>query len=413
MSVNTPAVRAAARIVWLAGGVGVLLVLAAIAIAQTQSGSRWNGDVPLYDSYAGALLARTLGRTDFLSVYPPLALAPITLPRLISGDPPVYAFLFAVEMAVTAAALIPVASSTAARWPQLAGSGGAVFWLAVAMVLAAGILPWRFDPVPALATAIALWAVAAGSPALAGGLLGFGTALKLYPAILLPVVLAWYAVGRDWRKATGALIGFTMVVALGFGLYLLFPGSDLLHLLRMQGGRGLQVESVPASVIGVAVVAGGIPAPSVVFETRSYNLVGPGADAALAILSIAGPLLIAATFGAIAWSFGRQAKAGNWNPTALVMALTATLLALVLARQVFSPQYLFWMLPFVPLLHGAYRPTFAIILALTGAIFPFLYDGLLRFDAVPVLMLAARNGLVVSLFVAVMVWLIRNPARSA
>ena len=45
----------------------------------------------------------------------------------------------------------------------------------------------RYDPVPALLTSLALVAVLAAHERSAGALLGAGTAIKLYPAIFVPL----------------------------------------------------------------------------------------------------------------------------------------------------------------------------------------------------------------------------------
>ena len=86
----------------------------------------------------------------------------------------------------------------------------------------------------------------------------------------------------------------------------------------------------------------------------------------------------------------------------LATLVAATLLAVVTTNKVLSPQYLIWLLPFVPLLSRWPRVLMIAAAALTAVEFPFLYDGLRGLDAGPVLLVNLRNGLLI----ATLVWLV-------
>ena len=96
----------------------------------------------------------------------------------------------------------------------------------------------RFDMIPAVLAGGALLA-ARTRPWVAGALTGLGAAIKLWPALLIPALLA----DKERRKPTA--IGF-VVVGFGLALISLVTGglTRLFSPLTWQSGRGLQIESI-------------------------------------------------------------------------------------------------------------------------------------------------------------------------
>ena len=122
-------------------------------------------------------------------------------------------------------------ASASLFWILFTGVQGAVVWS-------------RFDLIPA---ALVAWAcmLILTHPRIAGGLIGLGAAIKLWPALLIGPMLAPNAL-KD-RGARRRAIGFAVV---GFGLAaasLITHGwSRSASPLTWQSERGLQIESVPA-----------------------------------------------------------------------------------------------------------------------------------------------------------------------
>ena len=123
-------------------------------------------------------------------------------------------------------------------------AAGALFWILFTGIQ--GPIVWfRFDLIPA---ALVAWACVFVTrfPRLAGGLVGLGAAIKLWPALLIGPMLA----PHPWRsaRARGRVVGFAVV---GFGLALaslITSGwARSASPVTWQGERGLQIESVPAS----------------------------------------------------------------------------------------------------------------------------------------------------------------------
>src|SRR5205814_2467623 len=125
------------------------------------------------------------GSAPYLSWYPPLSLIPLALPRLLATDLPTYTLLFAIEMSAATGVLVLVTARTTRR---VECPRGAIALLVVLSLLLMLLIPWRFDVVPALTTAFALLAALSGAPFAAGALVGLGAAIKIYPAVLLPVL---------------------------------------------------------------------------------------------------------------------------------------------------------------------------------------------------------------------------------
>jgi len=109
---------------------------------------------------------------------------------------------------------------------------------------------------------------------------------------------------------------------------------------------------------------------------------------------------------AIAWSLWiglRRARAPG-DARLFVAACAATIVALLVAGKVLSPQFLIWLLPVVFLVAGRYGPAaFAIAAAamlLTLAYFPNRYWDLVALEPVPIGLLVLRDTALIALLAA-------------
>ncbi len=201
----------------------VVMVLCAVAIHPAVE--RWHGDVLLYSNYARELLSGKLPYRDFAMEYPPLALIPFVLPRVFGLSAEFtarnYTLLFLLQSAVTCYAL-SVASIYMARMTRPGLDVSATIALTLVAFLLSPLLPWRFDLFPSLLVSLALLALVRRQPAGVGMWLGLGTAAKLYPLVLGPVVGLAYLAERRWRALGWLLVsGLLALVAsvLPFWLY--------------------------------------------------------------------------------------------------------------------------------------------------------------------------------------------------
>ena len=252
----------------------------------------------------------------------------------------------------------------------------------------------RFDLWPAALAVGGLVAILVERRRLGFALLGLGTAAKLFPVVLVPLGLL-YAARHGGRRAVrdGAVAFVAVLGAIALPFLALAPGG-VRYSVESQSGRALQIESLGASLL-LALHRVGAYAPHAHFSTGSWNLSG-STPQALAVLQTLAQL--AALLG-VWWLFARSRRTGPQ----LALASTTALAVFILCDRVLSPQYLIWLIPFVPLVLG--RRGFAAAgllvpaLLLTRSVYPGRYEDLIRFEALPTWLLVARNVLLVVLAV--------------
>jgi hypothetical protein len=352
-------------------------------VALTPAGQRWNGDVRLFEHYARLAFTGDLGRTAFLSWYPPLALGPLALP-LVAGGGPGYVLAMAAEMAAAATAGWLLLATHAER---LGGATRSAAAYAVLMLPMAVVVAWRYDVVPAVVSLAAVVALTSGAWLVAGVALGIAAGLKVYALVLAPLlgVWAWRAGGR--RAGVRFAAGLAVVGAAALGLYLLFPGASPTELLAFTASRPVHVESLPGSLIA-ALASMGVGQAQLGYDAGAFNVSSPAAEAALVLLKVVQPpVLIGVVVLAGVVILRRPAS----RPRILLVACLAVLLSLVVTNRVISPQYLIWLFPFAALVGGWHRWLLGTAALLTAIVFPWLYSGVISLDPVPMLLILARN----------------------
>jgi uncharacterized membrane protein len=388
---------------------GGMLELTAFLFAVTHVGARWSGVVELFYRAAGALLGGYLNQTSFLSLYPPLSLVALAPPRLIAPDLGIFAFLLGLEMSIAAGAGL-VLVIRMKGWREFGQMNPAATYAAF-ILLGAFVLPSTFDILPGVLTLGAVAAAVQRRGWLAGALLGLAFALKLYAIVLLPALVLWYWFGGLRRQAATAITGFAIAGLVGLSLYIPLAASPA-DLARSLSDRGLQIESVGGSLVSFAAASGFAPSPSVVY-TGSFDLAGGAAAAALRVLTLAAPLLLLGVLASSAWGLRRSKD--THSAEGLLLAFTASLLAVLVSSKVFSPQYMLWLVPVVPFLSRPKRALLLVAMALTAVVFPFVYDGVLKLEVIPTTLLLLRNLLLVALLSWIVADLlgIRIPSRES
>lgn len=211
------------------------------------------------------------------------------------------------------------------------------------------------------------------------------------------------------RTRTGALVKAMAVRALtlaGMAIFVFLPfliieGSRASDFLRFRAVQGVQIESVPASIL-LVLHAFGLPL-QVSFTLGTFELqtpLSPVMAAASPLLLLVAVAIAAALYARTATTrCGRLARTDRRVPTAptaptvptvpagslatsdpplFVTATVATLLLTLVTSKLLSPQYLIWLLPLVPLLDigaartRAFQLWFLFTCTVTTAIFPYL-----------------------------------------
>lgn len=329
-------------------------------------------DLYLYGTYADLLGEGVHPYTGFGFEYPPLALAPIAA----SGS----AVLFSVLM--LAAALV------AQHFVGVVGGSRAAWLVALAPLACGAMVRTHFDFLPVALVAAALAALTRGRPAAGLALLGAGTMTKLFPAVLVPVALAWLWGRGQPAAARRGLLAFAAVVALVSAPFL---SSAYLDTARFHLERPVQIESTPATVLfalGGSHVTG---APVTEDPYKSNGLAGGNAGAVEALFALA--LVLTLT-----WIATRAAA--RPDRAHLLRCSFAAVLAFVVLGKVLSPQYMIWLVPFAALgwAAGDRLPAAltATAVALTQVEFPSRYFDLVAREDAVILVVAARNALLLA-----------------
>ncbi|MDU4206707.1 MAG: glycosyltransferase family 87 protein [Cutibacterium avidum] len=209
---------------------------------------------------------------------------------------------------------------------------GALWWIVLAPFL--GPVMWnRFDMVPAVCMGLAaLWY--RRHPAACGVMIALGAAVKLWPALLvLPMISRHKAAIRRLIAfgATGVALALASLLDGGWG--------RLVSPLTWQSGRGLQVESVPATVPVYQHFKN--PDGGYKVEMSKYNafeIFGPGASTWQSLSTILMALTVALAIGVALLSWRRN----GLDHRSAVLADLVIIGALIIANKTLSPQYFVW-----------------------------------------------------------------------
>jgi hypothetical protein len=372
-------------------------VLVVIALTTGPAFSGVMSDLRVFFDDGGRLLGGAIPYRGFPLEYPPLALAPMTLPRLVWPlDTPtgqVYAWLFGLMegcLAVVVGWLVAKVAEQPLRalatWALLVAAAGAS-------------ITWRYDLWPAALVLGAVVAAERGRPGMAGVALGVGTMLKLFPIVVLPVLAARSVALDDWAGLRRLLFGSALTIGLVMGVSFAAAGGDSFQWLTYELDRGLQLESTGSGILLLLHLAAGQPF-ALVYAFGTLEVVAPGADAIVTATPFLEFLLVAAAGGLAFRRFRDDADRLGAVPLAsLAMGVVTVLVALVATSKVFSVQYVVWFLPLVPLLSGRLRWMAFAIAATSTLIYPLNYTLLWNLDPLMAVVLNVRNGVLI-LFLA-------------
>ena len=305
------------------------------------------GDVRFYENWGNWIANHRVPYRDFSIEYPPGALATFAAPpylRKLFDYHGRYYFWFRIEILVFA--LLTVAAMGWALLHLRASrrrSYTALCAAAVCPALLGPIALARYDYWPALLAAAAVGALVARREVLACALAGAGAAAKVFPILFLP-----FALIELWRRggaravavgvaAAAAVIGASVVP------FAVVAPHGLWWALHRQVARPLQVESLGAVILAAAHQLADVHL-HVAKSAGSDNLVGAAPDALATASGIATVLALLAVY---AWYLRSRRSVEE-----LVVGCVAVVVAYIAFSKVFSPQYLVWLFPLVPLVGG-------------------------------------------------------------
>ncbi|MEF2976984.1 glycosyltransferase 87 family protein [Subtercola sp. YIM 133946] len=248
-------------------------------------------------------------------------------------------------------------------------------------------------------------------PAVSGVLLALAMWVKVWPAALIVAVVI--AVKRRLAVAIGAAVAAVGVAVIGL---LLGAGANLFSFVSQQTGRGLQVEA-PISLPWMWMAYFGVPGSKVYYDQDilTFQVKGDGGSVADFLTT---PLLAIAVVVVLALAIW-VVRSGATTTRVLPALSLALVTALIVFNKVGSPQFMLWIS--APIIlgivwqgrrFGAFAVIAAVLGALTQIIYPYLYDWLLSLDPVMLIVLTARNVLVIVLFALAVRSLFRARVRA-
>lgn len=366
-------------------------------------------DVDIYFRYARWTLSGELPYRDFVIEYPPFSLVFFLLPALLCYplgglDIERYKILFHTEcFALNLATLWLAYSVLKHLYPAVAiRAHHNLSWrmagFTFGSILISLYLMQRFDVGATFLTMLAVWLFYKHKPAWSGVALGLGFTAKLYPGILLPLVLLYYIyVKNDWRSVWRSIAGFTAACVVVVVPFLLTGADGLRTFLSYHIDRGIELETIYATII----VFGSYLGLTQALSMTDHGGLGLASDWVKPLASLSTLLTFAGLF--VIYFFVWRTLKRNGGRVRLdwfINVVSLTILWFILANKVLSPQYLVWLLPFVPIWRGWNKTIlFLITLPLSFIPFPFLIDMLARLDALPFIILTVRNGLLAAIFV--------------
>jgi uncharacterized membrane protein len=400
-----PAGARDALLAWLAS-VPVFLAACAVPDGGLFRAARFR-DVHIYQGYAERFLHGDLPYRDVFVEYPPGAFAVFMPPTAFGASH--YNAAFKSLMALCGLATILLAALVLV---ELGVTRGrllvAVALLALAPIALGPISLNTYDAWPALLTVLALFLFLRDRDLLGAGALGLAVSAKVYPLVLLPLagIYVWRRAGP--RRVAAAFAVFLAVAAAVVVPFAAYDLHGVASSFRSQAERGLQIESLGASLLLVADRLGLYDAK--VVETTGVagrNLSGSVPDAVAVVTLVLEAVAVLAV-----WALYARVR----EPRArLPVAFAAAVAGFLAFTKVFSPQYLVWLVPLV-VLAGSWLAVALIAVSLVLAqVWFFHYHALFRL-AWPIWLLVVRDLLVLGAFLVLVGqlrrWKIRIPSRS-
>lgn len=367
-------------------------------------------------SFALKILEGMVPYRDFASEYPPLALFSFLMPALLSQTQPLYDIFFASEIFLLDLVILFILLKFVSRlklkiWP--------IFSIYTLCIVAMGpIVTGRFDLLPTTLVLVALYAFINGNNKIAWGFLALGVSAKLYPLVIAPLFFLYLLYQRKYQWLIQGIAVFGGVILVLNLPWIIIDADSYWQFYSYHLERGLHIESTYGSILLVGQLMG-LTELKGAMTYGSWNLVSPMSEN-LSKLSF----YITLSFLFITYIFyisrlwkkklGDMSTKGALSNEAAVSILRYTIIAvliMLLTSKVFSPQFLIWLCPLIPLAETRWRNSAIFIFLVAGAItqyiFPYNYVRFELFTPNVVVLHAIRNLLLV-----VMVVIYFLPVRS-
>lgn len=355
--------------------------------------------------FATKILDGMLPYSDFFSEYPPLALFSFLLPALFFPDYPAYGFFYAVEIYLLDLMVLFILAKLTSRiklqiWPVLG-----VYTLCLMAI--GSIATGRFDLLPATLVLVALYAFISGRNKIAWGFLALGASAKLYPLVMAPLFFLYLLRQQQYRRLMQGIVVFGGVILVLNLPWIIIDADGFWQFLSYHLERGLHSESSYGLVILMGQVMGMTQAEGIM-TYGSWNLASPMAENLSRASFYITFGILSVTYAFYARQLWKKRSGGistsellNNEAVTLLRYTLVAILIMLLTSKVFSPQFMIWLCPLIPIVEARWRYVPMVLFLIAGAItqyiYPHNYITFELFTPYLVVMLAIRNLLLVAM----------------
>lgn len=352
---------------------------------------------------------------DFVSEYPPLALLSFLMPALFFRTPLAYHLAFAAEMLLFDLLAMVLIAFVASHFKISPRRSLTVYTL---LLIAVGpLITMRYDLLPAVLVLAALTSFLIGRTKTAWAVLALGVTAKLYPMIIAPLFVIYHLRNKQNKQLVEGGITFLAVLLVVTLPWLVSDATGFWHSLSYHIERGLHSESTYGTVLLIGQVLG-LTQVEGEFSFGSWNLRSPLADSLAGVSPYIAIGLLVVLYSFCAWLLWRRSTARAatkmLEPGAAALMVRFAVLAVIvflLTIKIFSPQFLIWLLPLLPLISGQQWHTtwlFLVIAGLTQYIYPYHYIEFELGEPYLIAMMAGRNLLLMVMGILILLPTIRG-----
>ena len=385
------------RLIWVFFIISILILIFCLTVWDIYA--KWN-DVYLYFGYANNLFDGMVPYKDFVFEYPPFIIPFIAFPRLFTSDLQTYCTLFSI-MTITC---FIIGTIFMLKIAKLFGSTNVriLIFAALTLIMTNTYLIARYDIFPVTLCIVGIYFYLQKKYDYAWITIAIGTMTKLFPILFLPIFLIPLLVKKDYRNA---MRGIILALAVAVIISLPFIISDLssaFDYLSYHTDRGIQIESVAASIfLFIDIFYPGTV--GMVFNYGSSNLTGPWPEAIAPLMMY---FLLVAVLAFLSWLlvalYRKRESIGHENIEKILVVAGVTLFMIFIAfSKVFSAQFVIWILMLLALTQIGLFSTkdknriliIAIIYGVLSGFCGFFYDQIAQQYPSVITLLLIRNVL--------------------
>jgi Hemopexin/Glycosyltransferase family 87 len=333
--------------------------------------------------------------------YPPVNIPFIVAPRLLVNQPFDYYSLFAFEMGLLTFATLLAGCWIGDRLLQLSPEQSTRYLAGSTLALLAlgHLFTSRLDMILNVFLVGAFATAVLKRPVTSGILLALAAGAKLFPLLMVPLFVAYFWSRGRPRDGWHFLLAWTICTAAIFVPWAVLGEERFWVMFWFHGDRPIQLESTYAGFVLLKQILLGQTSTIALFQ-GSVNLVTP-------TNAIFQPMSTLATIGVPAVTLlaylraVRRATSDQEAAGAFLRSIVCFLTLLIIVSKVLSPQYLIWIWPLVFLIWDRdakwIHATALLATGFTQFVYPYFYGDLQSGGAQGILILVARNILLIVL----------------